>query len=439
MVKLMNSPMRNSKITFITLLLFSGFIAQAQTRLDKVRLNLPQEYEWTKQLDRFKNDSTVRIQGWFVENDQGQKVKAAILLSVDRAKNKLSFQEIVNKRLHPQKDGKKVSLLEKGKTSDGYPFALFKVLKPNKYKKGPGSYLVAFVETKTTFHSLSLRSSKSKLPDDLVARWSTILKNPIIAPVSASNSSTAKKSKNRIKAHKSDATYYWTGFMQQSKDEKTPVIVQYHKYDSLSGRYHKQLIVGSINYPTLSEPHKIIGYIQNQRDASLHLYEFTDSGEVIQKLMTGTNGQKMAGYLIHPAEDGIAGAIKLSREDTSTVATEVQVKNDRIFGKYRYSFDQGKITSQMTVQKNADGSVRLTIHTIESDSYRSYFIREESLTLNNQQLNFKAKLMGTSTKLAMQIRFFKGFARVIFTELTPRYDHKYGTQASLAGFYYKIK
>src|SRR5699024_6258953 len=143
---------------------------------------------------------------------------------------------------------------------------------------------------------------------DLVARWRSILKNPVIAPVSASNSSTAKKSKNRIKARKSDATYYWTGFMQQSKDEKTPVIVQYHKYDSLSGRYHKQLIVGSINYPTLSEPHKIIGYIQNQRDASLHLYEFTDSGEVIQKLMTGTNGQKMAGYLIHPAEDGIAGA-----------------------------------------------------------------------------------------------------------------------------------
>src|SRR5699024_587672 len=106
----MNCLMRNSKITFITLLLFSGFIAQAQTRLDKVRLNLPQEYEWTKQLDRFKNDSTVRVQGWFVENDQGQKVKAAIILSVDRAKNKLSFQEIVNKRLHLKQDGKKVSL-----------------------------------------------------------------------------------------------------------------------------------------------------------------------------------------------------------------------------------------------------------------------------------------------------------------------------------------
>src|SRR5699024_1539767 len=275
------------------LILLSGSLAHAQTQLDDIRLNLPQEYDWTKQIDTFKNDSTKRVQGWFVKNEQGQKMQAAIILSMDRAAISASFQNFIEQTLGTDNKSQDITLLEEGKTTEGYSYELFKALVTKDDEKDPGSFIAIFIETKTSVHALSIRSQKARLSDEFVERWSTILKNPVIVPGSAADSSTVQQSKNRNEASKPHATYYWDGLTMQSKGEKIPVTLHYHKYGSLSGRYHKQLIVGSIVYPTIPKPHKIIGYIQNQRDASLHLYEFTTSGEVIQKLMSGTNGQKM--------------------------------------------------------------------------------------------------------------------------------------------------
>lgn len=237
-----------------------------------------------------------------------------------------------------------------------------------------------------------------------------------------------------------DSVYVWEGqllLLSKNKKEEVSVLLKYQAYDSIPGRYHKQLIVGRIKSLKTDEEHFLLGYVQNQTDISYHFYGIAADGRVERTILTGANDYKMEGYLMKPGEDEMKGAFSLVKKDSVLLTQSIEATPDKIFGEYAYNFGPGQPEGHLSVHKNADGTINFRLSSIDKGGSGDVAIYKDSLKISGTSFVFDAQVQGVSI-YQIQVRFYKGFAVTAFVK--PNYESdRFGKRATIEGFFRKIE
>lgn len=229
--------------------------------------------------------------------------------------------------------------------------------------------------------------------------------------------------------------FYWSGTLMR-KNGKVPVVLHYQRYDSLPGRYHKQLIVGEVKYPMTGTTYAVTGHVLNQRDMSLQLYEMRPDGFVANKFFFGTNGQRIAGYLLNPGSEKLNEVITLKRGDTLIQSPDIHTKHDKIFGTYVYDSGKDGASGRLIFHENDDGTQSFKIFSKSNDGNDVVAVRGDSLHVTGTSFTYNAKAYD-KTIWSIKVQFFKKFAVVTFTK--PYVEGgRFAQRATVEGIFYKV-
>ncbi len=255
-----------------------------------------------------------------------------------------------------------------------------------------------------------------------------------------SNTLLAQSSPKMLHHTKENKVFVWAGklfLLNKKEKQEVPALLQYQAYDSIPGRYHKQLIVGELKSRNSDECHFLLGYVENQRDVSYHFYGFAEDGQIEQTILTGGNDKKMAGYLADPTKAEMGGAFKLFRKDTLIAPKSIEATPDKIFGTYVYDFGPGQPEGRLKIQKNKNGTVNLELYSIDKGGSGYVKIHKDSLHLKGTSFIVDAKAYGVSVYKVL-VKFYKGFAVTAFVEPNTESD-RFGKRATVEGFFIKQK
>lgn len=180
----------------------------------------------------------------------------------------------------------------------------------------------------------------------------------------------------------------------------------------------------------------MIGFIQNQEDASYHFYSIAEDGQVERTILTVADDARIEGYLMRPGGDGYNTVLQLHRKDTTILPTPMRTDSDKIFGDYQYDFGSRLPEGQLSIHKNQDGTVNFSISSREKDGGGHVEVKRDSIKISGTSFTFDAKVKGVVIWSA-KVQFYKGFAVVGF--IKPNADSgKFGERSTIEGIFIKV-
>jgi len=194
------------------------------------------------------------------------------------------------------------------------------------------------------------------------------------------------------------------------------------------------LLIGELVYLDTKEkqPIKIIG--TTERDESIRLLEFENSGN-ITGIITGTPTDSILSGKWFSPKTRKELDLELTKIDTIIKSKKIETNKDSIFGEYYYQYSQAGNQGTLHIEKIDQDKFSFSIFSVTGEPARNMADLEID-TLTFHGTNFIYKIPETDS-CEFKVNFYKDFAYVTYTK--GYCNGLFGHNATIAGIFYKQK
>lgn len=212
-----------------------------------------------------------------------------------------------------------------------------------------------------------------------------------------------------------------------------PIFIHFQRYfGTYKGKKH--IVMGAITYlnTQAQKSIKLIGYLYP--DGKYYLREYIKDGSITGSFWGRIKGNHFTGKWHKPMSSNYL-EMNLTKVDTLIYTLDITAEPNTIFGNYTYMYGKKGYQGWLKLHKMNAHQAGLDISSVTSAPGRNIAYVNDTIPIPQNTLIYQVRNSNCKAK----IQFFKGFALVSYSEMTPCVTGIFGLNATIEGIFYKTK